>query len=175
MKPVNFVRSYGFHRGLYGIRFKELKPYQVRFLEDNPLIREHASHDDRYVQALFKILEYETHHKDHLKLYYNVYTDRVSSYEEILEDSKRINWKCSICRCEIKSEMGDFNVGNFLCGTCNKSHGISTDIIDDRILESSVQFRKYCQDILVGQQKSYLKYIKKFEAGVKKSKPGQES
>jgi hypothetical protein len=167
MKPVKFVRAQSYHKRLYSIRLKELKPYQIRFLEDNPLIREHAKHDDRYVQVLFKILEYEIHHKDHLKLYYNVYTDRVSSYEEILEDSKRINWMCSICRCDIKSEMGNFNVDNFLCDTCNKSHGNSTDIIDDRILESSVQFRKYCQDILIGQQKSYIKYIKKFESGVK--------
>ena len=167
MKPVKLVRAQSYHKRLYSIILKELKPYQIRFLEDNPLIREHAKHDDRYVQVLFKILEYEIHHKDHLKLYYNVYTDRVSSYEEILEDSKRINWMCSICRCDIKSEMGNFNVDNFLCDTCNKSHGNSTDIIDDRILESSVQFRKYCQDILIGQQKSYIKYIKKFESGVK--------
>jgi hypothetical protein len=167
MKPVKFVRSKGFHRGLYGIRFKELKPYQIRFLEENALIKPHAATDDRYVQVLFKILEYETHHKDHLKLYYNNYTDRITSYEELLEDSKRINWKCSVCRCDIKSEMGNFEIGNFLCGTCIQSHGNPTDVVDDRILDSSIRFREYCRDILLEQQKQYLKYIKVFEKGVK--------
>lgn len=167
MKPVKFVRSKGFHKGIHGIRFKELKPYQAKFLQDNLLIRPNASTDDRYVQVLFKILEYEIHHKDHLKLYYNPYTEQISSYDEILEDAKMLNWKCSICRCDMKSEMGNFEIKNFLCDTCNKSHGNPSEIIDDRILESSVQFRKYCQDILVGQQKSYIKYIKKFESRVK--------
>jgi hypothetical protein len=167
MKPVKFVRSRGYHKGAHGIRFKELKPYQAKFLEDNTLIRPHASTDDRYVQILFRILEYEIHYKDHLKLYYNPYTEQISSYDEILEDAKMLNWKCSVCRCDIKSEMSNFEIDNFLCDTCKQSHGKPSDIIDDRILESSIQFRKYCQDILIGQQKSYIKYIKKFESGSK--------
>jgi hypothetical protein len=85
-----------------------------------------------------------------------------------IEDSKRINWKCSICRCEIKSEMSNFEIGNFLCDTCIESHGKPTEVVDDRILESSVRFREYCRDILMQQQKNYLKYIKVFERGVKK-------
>jgi hypothetical protein len=171
MKPVKFVRAQSYHKRLYSIRLKELKPYQIKFLEDNPLISKHAKHDDRYVQVLFKILEYETHHKDHLKLYYNPYTSKISNYDEILEDAKMLNWQCSICSCSIKSEMGNFEIGNFLCDTCNKSHGKANEIIDDRILESSVQFRKYCQDILIGQQKGYMKYIKQFEKGVKTKEP----
>ena len=165
MKLVKFIRSRGFHRSMFGIRYKELKPYQIKFLEDNQLMRQHASIDDRYVQVVFKILEYENHYKDHLKLYYNAYTDSVTGYEEILEDARQLNWQCSICNCDIKSEMSNFELKNFLCTTCEKSHGNPNKIIDDRILESSVQFRKYCQDILMGQQKSYMKYIKKFEKG----------
>lgn len=168
MKPFKFTRSKGYHKSVFGIRYTGLKPYQIRFLEDNQLMRKHATVDDRYVQVLLRILEYEIHHKDHLKLYYNVYTDSVSSYDEILEDSRRIKWLCSICRSQIVSEMGNFEVGNFLCETCDKSHGSSSKMVDERILESSVQFRKYCQDVLVGQQKSYLKYIKNFEKGVKR-------
>ena len=170
MKPVKYVRSNGFHRSMFGIRYKEIKTYQIKFLEDNQLMRPHASTDDQYVQVVFRILEYENHYKDHLKLYYNVYTDRVSGYEEILEDARQLDWQCSICSCNIKSEMSNFDIKNFLCNTCEKSHGNPKEIIDDRILESSIQFRKYCQDILVGQQKNYMKYIKKFEKGSKKLK-----
>ena len=168
MKPVKYVRSHGHHRSMFGIRYKELKPYQIRFLEDNQLIRPHASTDDKYVQVVFRILEYENHYKDHLKLYYNAYTDRVSGYEEVLEDAKQIDWKCSICNCNIKSEMGNFDIKNFLCDTCEMSHGSPSEVVDERILQSSISFREYCRDVLVGQQKSYLKYIKKFEKGVKK-------
>lgn len=131
-------------------------------------MRPNASTDDRYVQVVFRILEYETRFKDHLKLYYNAYTDRISNYDEIIEDARKISWRCSICHCDIKSEMGNFEINNFLCDTCEKSHGKESKIVDDRILESSVEFRKYCQEILIGQQKNYLKYIKKFEKGVKK-------
>jgi hypothetical protein len=174
MKPLHFVRSRGRNRGLYGIRFKELKPYQVKFLENNPLIRKNASTDDRYVQVIFRILEYETHYKDHLKLYYNTYTGKISNYEEIIEESKKLDWKCSVCSCDIKSEIGNFEIKNFLCETCNKSHGKPSKFVDERILDSSVNFRKHCQDILRAQQKSYMKYIKRFEKGHRQIKKKQE-
>jgi len=175
MKPVKYVRSSGHHRSMFGIRYKELKPYQIRFLEDNQLMRPHASTDDAYVQIVFRILEYENHYKDHLKLYYNSYTDSVTGYEEVLENAKTVDWKCSICNCNIKSDMDNFELKNFLCDTCEKSHGKPDKIVDDRILDSSIQFRKYCQDILIGQQKEYMKYIKKFEKGSKKLKRHQEN
>jgi hypothetical protein len=174
MKPVNFVRARGRSRGLYGIRFKDLKPYQIKFLENNPLIRKNASTDDRYIQVIFRILEYETHYKDHLKLYYNVYTGKISNYDEILEDAKKLDWNCSICSCDIKSEIGNFEIKNFLCDTCEKSHGKPSKIVDDRILESSVNFRKHCQNILLKHQKSYMRYIKNFEKGSRRLKRTQE-
>ena len=170
MKPFKIERSRG-QDTICHIKYKCLKPYQINFFKENKLVKRNAIEDDRFLQIVLRILEYETHYKDHLKLYYNNYTKRVSSYEEILEDAKMLEWQCCICDCEIKSEIGNFETSNFLCKDCFKAYG-KQKMVDERIVDSSVGFRLFCQQVLLKQQSGHMKYLKMFESGkrIKKSK-----
>jgi hypothetical protein len=159
----------------YGYRKKDLKPYQIDYFDKHKLVRKHVMRDKRYTQILLRIIEYEHLFKDHLKLYYNNYTHRVSSYDEIMEDSKMFDWKCCICECELKCEIANFEINNFLCETCSHSYGNPETSVDSRILESSVKFRQYCQMILLDNQKKFTRFIRFFKRGKSSKKaPYQE-
>jgi|GEM_PF-3712029 len=170
MKPFKIERSRG-KDTICHIKYSCLKPYQINFFKENKLVKRNAIEDDRFLQIVLRIVEYETHYKDHLKLYYNNYTKGVSSYDEILEDAKMLDWKCCICDCEIKSEIGNFEIVNFLCSDCFKAYG-KQKMVDERILDSSVNFRYFCQRVLLKQQKGHMQYLKVFETSkkIKKSK-----
>jgi hypothetical protein len=159
MKPFKILRGRG-KDTICSIRYKCLKPYQITFFRENRLVKKYAMRDDRYLQIILRIVEYETHYKDHLKLYYNNYTHRISSYEEILEEAKLLDWKCCICNCDIKSEIADFEIDNFLCRECYKHYGKPGKKVDERILESSVMFRHCCQDMMLNQQRGHIRYLK---------------
>ena len=169
MKPFKIERSRG-QDTICHIKYRCLKPYQINFFKENKLVKRNAIEDDRFLQIVLRIVEYETHYKDHLKLYYNNYTQRVSSYDEILEDVKMLDWKCCICNCDIKSEIGNFEIHNFLCKDCFKAYGKPSKNVDDRILESSVNFRHFCQRLLLKQQKGHMAYLKRFLSSKKINK-----
>lgn len=165
MPLPKIVRKAGPYKRKYGIHLEHLKPYQAKILYNNPLSAKHFMTDDQFTLILFKIADLEIINRNENKVYYNPYRDIISDeYEEIIEDSKKINWHCAICKEDIKSIISEFNVGNLICDTCFETHG-KTKIIDSRIVAASIEFRKHCKDLLIKEQKGYLKYVRKFERG----------
>lgn len=154
----------------YGIILENIDPWYQKVLFENPLIKEDLKTDDQFVQVLFKIAEMERAHKVKDKLYYNPYIEEITYYDDIIEHSKLIDWNCAICNVDIKSEIGNFKMDNFICSKCKNAHNSTNKRIDPRIVESSFEFHKYCRKQLIKDQKRFLKYVKHFETGYKRGR-----
>lgn len=170
MPIPKIIRKAGPNRRKYGILLDGLDPWYQRVLFDNPLIKEELKVDDQFVQVLFKIADMERSHKRKHKMYYNPYTEEITDYSEVLEQSLLIDWNCAICRTSIQSEVANFKIANFICNKCKKSHNKTNKRIDPRIVDSSSEFHKFCRDQLIREQKRFLKYVKHFETGYQKGK-----
>lgn len=143
----------------WGIRFTNLEPHHQRILLDNPLIQD-RSKSDQFVLILFRMADLDKSNKQNRKIYYNPYKDSVDKYRDILKHSRQIEWKCAITGKKIMSELGNFEPNNFLADECKEEFGNKSKIIDQRIIESSLNFRKHCKKLLMQQQKLYLKNVK---------------
>jgi hypothetical protein len=164
------IRRAGPVKRKYGILTEYLKPYHIRLLNENPLVKDDLKTNDQFVKILFKMADMEQSHKHRHKFYYNQYTDTITTYEDIIEHSKWIDWSCAICNVEMLSMMADFSVCNFVCTKCEKAHNSNNGRIDPRIVDSSFEFHKYCRKLLIKEQKKFLLYIKYFETGYKRGR-----
>lgn len=152
------------------IFFKNVKPYQKRVIRENPLLKDKIKDDDQFILVLFKIADMERSHKMKNKLYYNPYTEEITEYSDVLGFSRLIEWKCAICTKDIQSEISNFSIENFVCKKCKGAHNTTNKRMDPRIVESSFMFHRHCRNILIKEQKRFLKYVKHFESGYKKGK-----
>jgi len=162
------IRRTGPWKSKCGIMLKNLKPYQQRILLENELLKEDFKTDDAFVGILFKIADMEQSHTYKHKLYYNPYTETVTTYEEVLEQSQWHEWSCAICNHDIQAKMAEFDIGNFVCVHCKDAHNSDNGRIDPRIVDSSFEFHKFCRDLLIKEQKRFLQFIKYFEKGHKR-------
>lgn len=96
------------------------------------------------------------------KCYINPYADTIATFKEIKHAAKLVNWKCAICNIPIKSNIDNFDVVNFLCPICTETHS-NSQFIDERIVHSSVKFRKACEFLYKHQQETYREFIRKSE------------
>lgn len=170
MSIPKIIRKAGPYKRKYGILLEHLKPYQQRILFDNPLIKEDLKTDDQFVQILFKIADMEQSHKNKRKVYYNPYTETITTYEKILEQSQWVDWSCAICNSDMVSQMAHFKMDNFVCSKCTDAHNSDNGRIDPRIVDSSFEFHKYCRKRLIKEQKKFLQYVKYFEMGYKRGR-----
>jgi len=161
------IRRKGPNKRRWGIMLKYLKPHQIKILFDFPLLRDGVKESDQFVHILYNMLELERKFKisnENSKVYYNKYKDMLTDYNQIQKDYNSVDWKCAICLTEIESEMANFSVENFLCKTCNETHGgynikDSERVVDGRIVQSSIYFRKYCQKILKKEKRKFIHTI----------------
>lgn len=162
MTLPKIIRKSGPYKTRFGILLENLKPYQKNILLDNPLLKDSAK-SDQFVLILFKLANIEINKKNTRKLFFNPYKNTISNYKQIEKDSKLIDWHCAICNDNIKSEISEFYLENFLCNKCKKTHSTKSKFIDARILENSIKFRKHCKKILLKEQRKFINYIKKFK------------
>jgi rubrerythrin len=157
IKRINF----GWWHRRFNIMLDPLKPFERKILLDNSLLK-YSADDDQFILILFKIYEMQRIAKAHNKQFMNPYTDNVTNIKEIRKASKQINWKCAICGTKIKSTIHNFDVDNFLCPICMETHN-NSQFIDDRILQSSIKFRKACEFLYKHQQQVYQEFTRKSE------------
>lgn len=169
-KKVNHRRShrikrihFGWWRRKFNIMLDPLKQFERNVLLNNPLLK-YSAQDDQFILILFKIYDLQRTEKELNKCYINPYGDSISTFQEIRHDSKQINWKCAICNEPIKSKMDNFDVENFLCPICTETHS-KGQFIDERIVQSSIKFRKACEFLYKHQQETYKYFIRKSERG----------
>lgn len=159
LKRIHF----GWWHRRFNIMLDPLKPFERNVLLDNPLLK-YSANDDQFVLVLFKLYDMQRTAKELDKCYKNPYGDSINTFKEIKRASKQINWKCAICDAPIKSLVSDFNVENFLCPICTETHS-KGQFIDERIVQSSIKFRKACEFLYKHQQETYKYFIRKSERG----------
>jgi len=158
------VRRKGPNKRRWGIMLKFLKPHQIKILFDYPLLRDGVKESDQFVHILYNMLKLERKFKiskENSKVYYSKYRDVLTSYDDIERDYNRVDWQCAICTTKISSIIANFDVHNFLCETCNKTHGgykVNNDerFVDGRVVQSSINFRKYCQKLLKKEKRKFM-------------------
>jgi predicted RNA-binding Zn-ribbon protein involved in translation (DUF1610 family) len=167
-KRHNYRRTYklkrihfGWWKRKFNIMLDPLKPFERRILLDNPLLK-YSADNDQFVLILFKIYDMQRNSKMLGKQYINPYVNNITTFKEIKKNSKEINWKCAICNIKIKSNIDRFDAENFLCPKCAETH-TKGQFIDDRILYSSIKFRKACEFLYKHQQETYKHFVRKSE------------
>ncbi len=152
---------FGWWKRRFNIMLDPLKPFERRVLLENPLLK-YSAQDDQFVLVLFKIYDMQRVEKEIDKVYKNPYSDTINTLKEIKRSAKEINWKCAICNEPIRSKINEFNTENFLCPLCVETHS-KGQFIDERIVHSSVKFRKACEFLYKHQQDTYVRFMRKSE------------
>jgi hypothetical protein len=146
----------------YGIVTKGLKPRYKKVLNENPVIKKYSD-DDRFIQAIFRI-EDEKIRLSHLQRpFVHPVSKEIYTFECIKDSYKIFNWECAYCKIPIQSRIDRFSPDNFTCEKCYKYYIKDSKKINQRIIESSLSFTEKCKRMMIDNQKSFLKYLKKNE------------
>ena len=144
-------------RNRYGVRYDSISKQQRRLLLENPIIKERAQ-DDQFLQIVFEICRPRNASIDH-KFYYDWSTQEFVKIDELKDSYEKIKWQCAFSGEPIMSSISDFSPENFV----HPDHHdvINKDMIDGRIVQSSIEFRKKARKVLLKQQKDFLKLARK--------------
>jgi len=141
----------------YGIVLKNLDKAQRRLLVFNRVLSSKAD-DDQYMQILFDI--YGAHkNSEKLKFYYDRTTDEIVKKDELIDSYTTVDWTCALSGKPIKAKFMCFDMENFLDE--EYMDALKAPMVDSRILKSTIEFKKYCQNILLEQQKAFMNYSKR--------------
>lgn len=151
---------HGRSKRIYNIELKSLSPFERNFLLNNPLLKySNLTENDQFILILLRIVDNTRYLKKYDKYYNNPFTNTINTLIEIKKSSKQTDWKCAICNKPIRSTIGEFNIENFLCSICIKTHS-KTQMVDGRIVSSSIKFRKKCEQLYKQQQEIFKKFIR---------------
>jgi len=150
----------------YGIVTKGLAPRYKRVLDNNPVIKKYAN-DDLFLTVIFE-MEDAVIKQSHLKKpYLHPETNQISTYKEVKETYAFHDWHCAYCKTPIKSRIDNYKASNFTCDRCFRYYLKSSEIIDQRVVESSVAFTQQCKKKMLENQKTIIKHIKQNEKSSK--------
>ena len=144
----------------WGIVLKGLARRYQRILKENPIIRKY-SEDDRFVKAIFEIEDRRIYLSYKTRPFINPETKEIGTYLSIKEEYKIFDWHCAYCKTPIKSRIDNYKASNFTCPKCFKYYLKNSEIIDQRVIESSLAFTENCKQMMIDNQKTFIKYIKK--------------
>lgn len=141
----------------YGIVLKHLNKLQRRLLAFHRILANKAE-DDQYMKILFDIYGVKND-SEKLRVYYDRTSDTFVKKDQIIESYNTVDWKCAISGRPIKAKFMEFGMENFVD---EEFHDVlKAPMVDSRILKSTIEFRKYCQSILLQQQKDFMEYSKR--------------
>jgi hypothetical protein len=144
----------------YGIVTKGLAPRYQKVLRENPVIKKYAD-DDRFIEAIF-MMEDKRISVSHInRPFVDLETKEINTYNAVKDTYRIFDWHCAYCRTPIKSRIDNFKPSNFTCEKCFKYYLKGSEIIDQRVIESSLAFTENCKRKMIDNQKSFIKYIKK--------------
>lgn len=150
----------------YGIVTKGLAPRYKKVLDENPVIKKYST-DDTFITAIF-MMEDDKIRISHLnKPYLHPETNQISTYKEVKETYAYFDWHCAYCKTPIKSRIDNYKASNFTCPRCFKYYLKSSEIIDQRVVESSLAFTQECKRKMLENQKTIIKHIKQNEKSSK--------
>ena len=145
-----------FPRNRYGVRYDSITKQQRRLLLEHPIIKERAQ-DDQFLQITFELCRHR--HVDRFdKVYYDYSTNEFVKMDELKESYNTVDWKCALSGNPIRASINDFSAKNFVD---SKYWDTLNGNVDQRILDSSIRFRKHVKKLLLNQQKEFLKLARK--------------
>jgi hypothetical protein len=146
----------------YGIVLKLLAPRHRRILRNNPVIKKYST-DDRFIRAIFRIEDLRSNISYINRPSIHPESKEISTFSNIKSSYKLFDWTCAYCKTPIKSKIGFIKPSNFTCEKCFNYYIKDNKKFDKRIIESSLAFTENCKQLMIDNQKTFLKYIKKNE------------
>ncbi len=144
-------------RNRYGVCYEGLSRQQRRLLLENPLLKERAQ-NDQFLQILFEVSRY-TNRTSKNKYYYDWSTGDFMKMEDLQENYDTIDWTCALSGEPIRSNINNFSPENFVHPSYHDTLG--GNVIDTRIVKSSIKFQQHIKKLLLNQQEEFLKLAKK--------------
>lgn len=161
-KPIEIKRQ---KRGKtptkWGIVLKGLPPRYQNILKENPIFAKYP--DDRFVEAIFRMEDNRIRVSHKQRPFIQPESKEITSYDAVKDSYKIFDWHCAYCRTPIKSRIDNYKPSNFTCDKCFKYYLKGSEIIDQRVIESSLAFTESCKRKMIDNQKSFIKYIRKNE------------
>jgi len=146
----------------HGIILKGLAPRYQRVLKENPVIKKYSD-DDRFIKAIFRMEDGRIRVSHLQRPFVQPESKEVTTYNAVKDSYRIFDWHCAYCKTPIKSRVDNFKPSNFTCPKCFKYYLKDSEIIDQRVIESSLAFTESCKRKMIDNQKSFIKYIRKNE------------
>tara|TARA_R110002072_G_scaffold8956_4_gene44286 strand:- start:1743 stop:2234 length:492 start_codon:yes stop_codon:yes gene_type:complete len=160
VRKINF----GWYKRRHGILLENLPPLKQKLLLENNHMKWLDSDVDAF-EIIFKVEDMNEHEKNPNRILWNPFRETFTNIKELEKDSDLVDWNCGICKIEIKSRMDSKKVENFVCNKCSESHNSSNKRVDQRIIDSSINFTKRCKTLLKGEQREFMTYIRRSSKG----------
>lgn len=160
VRKINF----GWYKRRHGILLENLPPLKQRLLLENHFMKWLDS-DPQTFEIVFKIEDMHEHEKNPNKILWNPFRETFTTIKEVEADSNLIDWTCAICPSPIKTRMDSKKVENFVCKKCSEAHNSRNKRVDQRVIDSSINFTKHCKSLLKGEQREFLTHIRRSSKG----------
>ena len=146
----------------FNIVLKGLPPRYQRILKENLMIKKYST-DDRFINALFSMEDKLVRISHLTKPYIHPVTREVMNRSSVLDSYNEYDWHCAYCKSPIKSRIDNFDSSNFTCSKCFNYYLKGSKKIDQRIIDSSLEFTDHCKKLFKENQKMFIKYVKRNE------------
>lgn len=93
------------------------------------------------------------------KFYFDWINDEPVKMSKLIKAYDTIDWHCAISKLPIKAKFNNFDLENFVHP--EYLDALNSPMVDGRILKSSVEFRKHCKNLLLNEQKEFIRIVKK--------------
>ena len=160
VRKINF----GWYKRRHGILLENLPPLKQKLLLDNDYLKWLDS-DTQAFEVIFKVEDMNEHEKNPNKIVWNPFRETLTTLKEVEADSNLIDWNCAICRVDIKSRMNSKKIENFVCNKCSQAHNSRNKRVDQRIIDSSIEFTQHCKSLLKGEQREFITYVRRSTKG----------
>ena len=156
VRKINF----GWYRRRHGILLENLPPSKQRFMAENDYLK-WLEPDPQTYEIIFKVEDMNDHEKNPNKILWNPFRETFTTIKEVESDSNVIDWNCAICSMEIKARMDSKKIENFVCSKFSEAHNSRNKRVDQRVIDSSVNFTKHCKSLLKGEQREFITHIRR--------------
>ena len=156
IRKINF----GWYKRRHGILLENLPPLKQKLLLENNHMKWLDSDVDAF-EIIFKVEYMNEHEKNPNRILWNPFRETFTNIKELEKDSDLIEWNCGICKVEIKSRMDSKKVENFVCRKCVEAHNSRNNRVDQRIIDSSINFTRHCKSLLKGEQREFMNHIRR--------------
>lgn len=156
VRKINF----GWYRRRHGILLENLPPSKQRFMVENDYLK-WLDPDPQTYEIIFKVEDMNDHEKNPNKILWNPFRETFTTIKEVEADSNVIDWACAICSIGIKARMSSKKIENFVCNKCSEAHNSRNKRVDQRVIDSSVNFTKHCKSLLKGEQREFITHIRR--------------